>query len=68
MTAILLRLNMSLHRQNMSLKQRNMSQHRRHLLVRARLKARLKASIIAGSYHMNAGLSLVVVEGRGVNR
>jgi hypothetical protein len=57
MTMILHRLNMSLHRQNMS-------QHRRHLLVRARLKA----SIIAGSYHMNAGLSLVVVEGRGVNR
>jgi hypothetical protein len=64
MTTILHRLNMSLHRQNMSLKQRNMSQHRRHLLVRARLKA----SIIAGSYHMNAGFSLVVVEGRGVNR
>jgi hypothetical protein len=58
MTTILHRLNMSLHRQNMS-------QHRRHLLVRARL---LKANIIAGSYHMNAGFSLVVVEGRGVNR
>jgi hypothetical protein len=57
MTTILHRLNMSLHRQNMS-------QHRKHLLVRARLKA----NIIAGSYHMNAGLSLVVVEGRGVNR
>jgi hypothetical protein len=65
MTAILLRLNMSLHRQNMSLRQRNMSQHRRHLLVRARL---LKANIIAGSYHMNVDFSLVVVGGRGVNR